>query len=251
MRLNRHIQNPHPPGRFAWAWEHVGDDNAVLDYGCHDGKVLTSLRCDDGAIRVGVDLSGDAIGKGQKAFPDLDLRQIYPGQPLPFENDTFDRILLLDVLEHIADQQSVLFELCRVLKVDGLLVVTVPGKHLFSFLDFGNWKFYFPGIHRWYIVRRYGVEAYEQRYGHANPYGLVGDIERAISILEHFSRQSLGKVLAEAGFKVIAFDGTGYFQRFYMLCNKLLPIRRFWWKLIQIDHRLFHRANLFCTAKIR
>jgi SAM-dependent methyltransferase len=48
------------------------------------------------------------------------------GTRLPFPDDTFDRIICSEVLEHIPDDDAALVELYRVLKPGGTLAATVP-----------------------------------------------------------------------------------------------------------------------------
>ena len=45
---------------------------------------------------------------------------------LPFQDNTFDRIIASEVLEHIHNDEDALDELYRVLKPDGILAITVP-----------------------------------------------------------------------------------------------------------------------------
>ncbi len=45
---------------------------------------------------------------------------------LPFQDDTFDRIIASEVLEHIHNDEDALDELYRVLKPHGILAITVP-----------------------------------------------------------------------------------------------------------------------------
>ncbi|MGQ0432973.1 MAG: methyltransferase domain-containing protein [Microthrixaceae bacterium] len=45
---------------------------------------------------------------------------------LPFPDDTFDRIIASEVLEHVSDDQVALDEILRVLKPGGTLAATVP-----------------------------------------------------------------------------------------------------------------------------
>ena len=47
-------------------------------------------------------------------------------EPLPFADDSFDMILLLDVIEHLNAPKKCLQELKRVLRKDGYLVITTP-----------------------------------------------------------------------------------------------------------------------------
>ena len=55
-----------------------------------------------------------------------------PAEELPFENDTFERIFMMDVFHHVRDQVLVLRDLVRVLKPGGRLVIVEPNIHLFS-----------------------------------------------------------------------------------------------------------------------
>jgi ubiquinone/menaquinone biosynthesis C-methylase UbiE len=48
------------------------------------------------------------------------------GTRLPFDDDTFDRVIASEVLEHIPDDQRALGELVRVLAPGGSIAVTVP-----------------------------------------------------------------------------------------------------------------------------
>lgn len=45
---------------------------------------------------------------------------------MPFENSQFDAVLCTEVLEHVAQPELAVKELIRVLKPDGLLIITVP-----------------------------------------------------------------------------------------------------------------------------
>ncbi len=58
---------------------------------------------------------------------------------MPFEDNFFDVVLLLDVFEHIgySDQPMALQEIKRVLKSDGQLIVSIPNlAHLSSRIAF-------------------------------------------------------------------------------------------------------------------
>ena len=51
---------------------------------------------------------------------------LYNGIKLPFENNFFDRIIILHALEHIPNPESFLLEMMNKLKKDGLLSISLP-----------------------------------------------------------------------------------------------------------------------------
>ncbi len=58
------------------------------------------------------------------------------GDHLPFPDETFDLVALLDTVEHIPDELGVFAECARVLKPGGVLIVTVPAyMWLWSYND--------------------------------------------------------------------------------------------------------------------
>lgn len=54
---------------------------------------------------------------------------------LPFKDNYFSQIIILDVLEHIKDHHKALDEIYRVLKKNGKLVICVPNDTLLSYLN--------------------------------------------------------------------------------------------------------------------
>ncbi|HWP34236.1 MAG TPA: methyltransferase domain-containing protein [Thermodesulfobacteriota bacterium] len=71
--------------------------------------------------------SGDLERDNLPAMREL-LDRVHALDPdrLPFADGTFDHVVLIDVLEHLDDEQPLLREVARVLKPNGRLIVTVP-----------------------------------------------------------------------------------------------------------------------------
>jgi SAM-dependent methyltransferase len=97
----------------------------ILDIGCGTGETLSFLKDYlPKPILYGVDSSPVAINytkkRGHKNILKVDAKK------LPFGNNTFDYILLLDVIEHIEDDTAILVEAKRVLKKKGKIIITTP-----------------------------------------------------------------------------------------------------------------------------
>lgn len=224
---------------------------AHLDFGCYEGRFLDALSHKNIARLVGVDAAREPIERGRQNLPHLELHHL-TRLPLPFAEGEFSSVSLMDVLEHVPDQRGLLAELHRVLESGGLLIVTVPGQHVFSLLDVGNLKFRFPRLHRWHYCRTHSPAEYEYRY-QSNPDGLIGDVSADKQWHEHFSRTKLRRLLEGAGFRVECFDGTSLFVRPLRITNlilgKLRPLRSAIDRMIALDARWFQSANLFCQAR--
>lgn len=252
MRMRSERDSPGGCDRYDFAWRHVPASGAAhLDFGCGDGRFLRTLKSKKIERLVGVDVSREAVGYAA-ASADFEVIHVEKAIPLPFPDRTFSSVTIMDVLEHVDDQEPLLRELHRVTRDDGILIVTVPGRHLFSFLDMGNLKFRFPHLHRWYYCRRHSRAGYERRYV-ANPDGLIGDVSARKRWHEHFSRDKLQMLLNYNGWAVTWFDGAGLFVRVFKIAELLLgrvrPLRAGIEELTAWDARTFASANLFCVAR--
>ena len=100
----------------------VNSQLRLLDVGCGTGANLTRLEKYGHA--TGVDISEEAI-KFCQFRSCKDVFQIGKGS-LPFDDNTFDVVTVLDVIEHIDDDYAALCEYYRVTKENGILLITVP-----------------------------------------------------------------------------------------------------------------------------
>lgn len=103
----------------------------VLDVGCNTGILLIPLL-ERGVDVVGVDIDREDVEKVKeklkvKRFP-LNRAQIADARELPFSTNSFDIVLLSDILEHVGDPKSVAKEAQRVVKRGGLIYATVPNE---------------------------------------------------------------------------------------------------------------------------
>jgi SAM-dependent methyltransferase len=93
----------------------------LLDVGCGTGGELVALQ--GSSEVVGIDLSPLAAGYCRER--DLPVA-LASGLQIPFRDSAFDAAILLDVIEHVADDVAMLKEARRVLAPGGVAVITVP-----------------------------------------------------------------------------------------------------------------------------
>lgn len=254
MKRKLSESNPFGPTIKGLVWEYLKPIQSEyhLDYGTASGDFLVDYY-ETGIIQkaVGLDVNREVVHKAQAKLPAaITLSAIRKNTRLEFADETFQSVSIIGVLEHIHDQRFVLRELHRILTRDGRLIVLVPGKHAFSFLDTGNFKFIFPRLHRWAYVRRHSLEQYNKRYVECAD-GLFGDIDTEKKWHQHFSFKELRGLLSECGFAVTQEDGIGLFRRLILNLQLLLPgrLKQITQRLKNIDAGFFHKAEILVVAQ--
>ena len=94
----------------------------LLDVGCGAGNMIESLG-KYGTVK-GIDIDERPVQKARQRGYDVD--QFDATQPMPFDDNTFDIVTTLDVIEHNEDDIAILTDSYRILKPGGLMIVTVP-----------------------------------------------------------------------------------------------------------------------------
>jgi len=113
--------------RYRWASDLVSG-RRVLDAGCGVGYG-TRLLAEAGASEaVGVDLSDDALDRARSGGGAGTRFVVGDLLDLPFEDEAFDVVVSFEAIEHVAEPEQVLAELARVLRPDGLLIVSTPNS---------------------------------------------------------------------------------------------------------------------------
>ena len=146
----------------------------MLDLGCGFGRhAYEALRrgthvvaCDLGLDELREVRAIGAVMHGDGEVPEGVVLETANGDAtrLPFADNSFDRIIASEVLEHIDDDDGALAELARVLRPDGTLAVTIPA-HL-------------PERICWALSADY--HAPNQPGGHVRIYG-TGELQRKMA----------------------------------------------------------------------
>lgn len=247
--------NPFGLDAKGYLWEMFAERGASechLDYGSHDGDMLVKLAT-GGLVKnaVGLDLNSAVVARSVGRMPsNVSLLAIKKNAPLPFPDGWFTSVSMIGVLEHIHDQGRIIRELRRVTRSGGDILFAVPGRHFFSFLDMGNWKFVFPKLHRWFYLLTHSESEYTSRFS-ANIDGLIGDVEVEKGWHEHFSRDQLKDLLESHGLEVVDVDGAGFFYRIFANIKYFLPSKAGFIinPLLQLDARLFSSGEIWILAR--
>jgi SAM-dependent methyltransferase len=135
----------------------------ILDWGCHHAPDACLLRevLGEAVALHGCDFNPPDQFVHFHGFARLHYRQLQDPIVLPYESRSFDAVISSGALEHTMMDYESLKELHRVLKDDGLLVITFLPNRL-SITEFA--------------ARRLGMNAHLRRYG-------MGE---ALQMLRHF-----------------------------------------------------------------
>jgi SAM-dependent methyltransferase len=237
-----------PVARYRWAFDRLrARTGRHLDLGTGDASFLAAVHRHTALRVVGADRHGGYLAAARKAHPHLPLVQVE--DRLPFADAVFDSVTMLDVLEHTRREQTTLAEVARVLRPGGLLVLTVPARHIFSFLDPDNAKFRLPRLHRAVYSARFGAATYRERFEDGSN-GLRGDMAWDRPWHTNYKTADLVSLVESVGLSPQLKDGANLFWRFLQVPALLVPdrARRLFDAPLRADGRLFRRANLFLTA---
>ncbi|MFZ2112421.1 MAG: class I SAM-dependent methyltransferase [Solirubrobacteraceae bacterium] len=163
----------------AAAGERTGRIQRVLDIGCGEGHFAAALLR-AGAEVIAVDVAAEPLRRAHSRHPVLDLRLVECEAPLPLQDTSFDVVWAGETIEHVADTAQWLSELRRVLRSDGLLLISTP--------DHG------PLSRLWIGLSRAAFQArFDPRADH----------------LRFYTSQLLADLLADFGFADVAVKNAG------------------------------------------
>ena len=111
---------------------HVPAGERVLDLGCGIG--FTTARLAEHYETYGIDAAPGHIWLTRRRAPTARLT-LGSAERLPYPDGHFAAVVMLDVLEHLANERAVVSEAARVLRPGGLLVLSVPHAGLLRWAD--------------------------------------------------------------------------------------------------------------------
>lgn len=145
----------------------------LLDIGCGNGQFLKYasqyFEC------TGIDLSDFGLSQAKKKAPKATVIKRSAYELSDFGDQKFDIITCFDVIEHLIDLEKVITDMNKILKPDGILVISTPnGGCISKSLKWRNWcAFTEESSHIWfltpshweYIFSKYGFVPMKSFYG--------------------------------------------------------------------------------------
>jgi len=121
-------------------WLSESCDN-ILEIGCSAGY-FTKYLSQIGRQVYGIDINSEHIAQAARRYPFIAF-QVADASRLPFKSESFDLVVMLEVIEHVGNEEQTIAEIHRVLKPSGKLLISTPNTGLFTFLDPFNVKLWF------------------------------------------------------------------------------------------------------------
>jgi len=117
------------PGYWADVTRHFAPDAELLDIGCGIGWLAEYFSC-----YTGIDGSTDAVRIATERG-----RNVLEGdieESLPFDDESFDAMIMKDVLEHVADPGALVGRALRVLRPGGAVFASSPDAQRWVWDDY-------------------------------------------------------------------------------------------------------------------
>jgi SAM-dependent methyltransferase len=129
--MQGHIIEAEHFARYAWASQ-FASGRRVLDAACGMAYGTAMLAAAGATEVVGVDLDESVIAKVRAAAPPATSFEVADLRKLPFGDDEFDFVVCFEAIEHVPEPEVVLDQLSRVLRPEGLLLVSTPNRDVYT-----------------------------------------------------------------------------------------------------------------------
>ena len=141
---------------YRFARENLPKGSRVLDVGCGEAYG-TALLSAGGSWVAGADVDPAVLRRARRRWPSVAAFVLFDGRSIPACDSSFDALVCFQVVEHVEDDARAAAELARVLRTDGLALVTTPNRLLRLS----------PGERPWnrFHVREYDPDALGQLLG--------------------------------------------------------------------------------------
>jgi len=198
--------------------DYINDGNNVLDLGCGNGRFLELIG--DKKIKYsGIDSSESLIRQANETYEQLGEFIHGDALSLPYKNNSFDVVVSFGVLHHIPSKKlrkQFLSEARRVMKKDGLLILTV-------------WNLWNERLTP--IIKKHAIQKLlgKSKLDFKDVFLSFGKKE-SVRYLHAFTERELSKLLKNSGFRI---DELRFVKRrsgnenILAICKKIRYARKF------------------------
>jgi glycosyltransferase involved in cell wall biosynthesis/ubiquinone/menaquinone biosynthesis C-methylase UbiE len=192
----------------------LATDKHVLDIASGEGYGSAILA--EVAHRViGVDISKDAIGHANLKYKKDNLEfKVGSCSNIPINNASVDLVVSFETIEHHGEHDAMMSEIKRVLRPNGVLIISSPDKHEYSEIPRYNNPFHVKELYRQEFEKLMTSHfKYVTMYGQRVTYGSMILQEEKIGDVASFNRENsrikVTKGLARPVYLIaVASDGT-------------------------------------------
>lgn len=108
---------------------HFVDGLRVLDAACGAGYGAALLKRSGASEVVGIDIDEQSVKLAKRDYGEADVSfAVGDVLQLPFDGKVFDAVVSFETIEHVADGAAWIKESARVLKAEGLFIVSTPNR---------------------------------------------------------------------------------------------------------------------------
>lgn len=179
-----HAKNNMSETETNWIANNLSSKKRILDIGCNTGVSLNNLLA---KIKVpatkgfGVDINSYAIDLAKKQYLKFFFKS-YNGVSIPFDNNSFDHIMIHHVIGHVENPKSLIIEAKRVLVKNGTISIVTP-----------NW---------WYKFFQFLPNCYNS-------------FSPDMTILRYYSNKKLNNLMNKNGFRVHKISNIGPYPNLF------------------------------------
>lgn len=117
--------------RYALVLDYI-KDKVVLDIACGEGYG-SNLMSQQAQYVYGVDIDVETILNAQKKYKKENLNfQNGRADLIPIETNSIDVVVSFETIEHHDKHEEMMLEIKRVLKPDGIIVISTPDKYFYT-----------------------------------------------------------------------------------------------------------------------
>ena len=208
---------------YAKVFRDINNSSKVLEIGCYAGASGEFLKNKKNCTLWGVDCDAKMLGiaKEKNVYSNLleiDLANNFETEMI---NETFDYILITDVLEHLFNPDQLLNKIQPLLKENGEIIISVPnisqGEIKFRLLK-NDFKYADGGLLDYTHIRFFTKDNFIKLLNDTNL--AISKLEYIVHTIDNACKFSDIETFPDDIIRFIAKDEQSYIYQFYAVCKK-------------------------------